>query len=314
MATPRFIFMGTAPLAAVSLRVLLQSDCGRVEAVVTQPDRPKGRDLKLQPSAVKEVALAAGLPVMQPEKARDPAFVEQLRGWRPDLIVVAAYGQLLPQSLLDIPPHGCLNVHASLLPRWRGAAPIQWAILAGDKETGVTIMKIDAGLDTGDMLTTVTTPILDSDNAQTLHDRLAQLGAELLVQTIPLYLAGQIRPRPQPAEGVTYARKLTKEDGRLDWRQSARELWLKVRALNPWPGAYAYLSEGGPMIKIWEAALEPAGGGVPGQIVSAGKQGLCVACGEAALRITALQKENGRRMDVGAFLAGHPLQAGQFLA
>jgi methionyl-tRNA formyltransferase len=270
--------------------------------------------LKLQPSAVKEVALAAGLPVMQPEKARDPAFVEQLRGWRPDLIVVAAYGQLLPQSLLDIPPHGCLNVHASLLPRWRGAAPIQWAILAGDKETGVTIMKIDVGLDTGDMLTTVTTPILDSDNAQTLHDRLARLGAELLVQTIPPYLAGQIRPRPQPAEGVTYARKLTKEDGRLDWRQSARELWLKVRALNPWPGAYAYLNEGGPMIKIWEAALEPAGGGAPGQILSAGKQGLCVACGEAALRITALQKENGRRMEVAAFLAGHPLQAGQFLA
>lgn len=314
MATPRLIFMGTAPLAAASLRTLLQSSCGRIEAVVTQPDRPKGRDLKLQPSAVKELATAASLPVLQPEKARDPAFLEQLRALQPDLIVVAAYGQLLPQMLLDIPPHGCLNVHASLLPRWRGAAPIQWAILAGDQETGVTIMKIDAGLDTGPMLTTVTTPIHPTDNAQTLHDRLAQLGADLLIQTIPPYLAGQIQPRPQPAEGATYARKLTKEDGRLDWRQPAHSLWLRVRALNPWPGAHAFLSEGGPMLKIWEAVPEPAASGAPGQILAANKPGLLVACGEQALRITSLQKENARRMDVAAFLAGHPLKPGQSLA
>lgn len=314
MASPRLIFMGTAPLAAVSLRALLASDCGRVVAVVSQPDRPKGRDLKLQPTPVKEVALAAGLPVMQPEKARDPVFLEQLGALRPDLVVVAAYGQLLPQSLLDIPPHGCLNVHASLLPRWRGAAPIQWAILAGDKETGVTIMKIDAGLDTGPVLTMAKTPIEDRDNAQTLHDRLARMGAELLVKTIPPYLAGQIRPQPQPSEGASYARKLAKEDGRLDWGQSARELWLKVRALNPWPGAYAFLGQGGPRIKIWEAVPEPSTGGQPGEIMAASKQGLCVACGQQALRITLLQQENARRMEVASFLAGHPLKAGQFLA
>ncbi|MCX8157524.1 MAG: methionyl-tRNA formyltransferase [Verrucomicrobiae bacterium] len=313
MAKPRLIFMGTAPLAAVSLRALLASGCGDLVAVVTQPDRPKGRELKLQPSAVKEVAVAAGLAVMQPEKAREPGFLEQLRGMQPDLVVVAAYGQILPQALLDIPPHGCLNVHASLLPRWRGAAPIQWAIMAGDEETGVTIMKIDAGLDTGDMLATVRTPIYETDNAQTLHDRLAALGAELLVQTIPGYLAGQIRPRPQPAEGVTYARKLTKEDGRLDWRQSARELWLKVRALNPWPGAYAYWGEGGPRLRIWEAMPEAGGDGAPGQVVGAGKGGLVVACGQGALRILELQPENSRRMEVAAFLAGHPVKAGQRL-
>lgn len=314
MATPRLIFMGTAPLAAVSLRALLDASCGQLVAVVTQPDRPKGRELKLTPSPVKEVALAAGLPVLQPEKARDPEFLEQIRTLEPDLVVVAAFGQLLPQSLLDIPPHGCINVHASLLPRWRGAAPIQWAILAGDAETGVTIMKIDAGLDTGDMLTTVTTPLLDDDTAQTLHDRLAQMGAELLIKTIPPYLAGEIRPRPQPADGVTYARKLTKEDGRLDWRQSARDLWLRVRALNPWPGAFAFLQDGGPMIKIWEAFPEPDMSGSSGQVLAVTKQGLLVACGQGALRITVLQKENARRMDVAAFLAGHAIKPGQFLS
>src|SRR5688572_14842508 len=190
MAGLRIVFMGTPELARVSLEALLRHSAFRVVGVVTQPDRPKGRDLKLQPSPVKQTSVAAGLPVLQPEKARDENFFSDLRSLQPDLIAVAAYGQILPGKILDLPCFGCLNVHTSLLPKYRGAAPIQWAILNGDPETGVTIMRMDTGLDTGDILTQRTTPILPTDNAQILHDRLAQLGAELLLQTIPEYVAG----------------------------------------------------------------------------------------------------------------------------
>jgi methionyl-tRNA formyltransferase len=307
--------MGTAELAGPSLKALAAEKSFRILAVVTQPDRPKGRDLKLHFSPVKELALRLGLPVLQPERARDDAFIAELKSLQPDLIVVAAYGQILPPSILDTPPLGCLNVHASLLPKYRGAAPIQWAILNDETETGVTIMKMDAGLDTGAILTQVATPIAAIDNAQTLHDRLAVLGAGLLVRTIPDYAEGKIQPRPQPAEGATSARKITKEDGRLDWRQPARALWNRVRGLKPWPGTYTYQSiELAPrLIKVWEAEVVEGLSGQPGEILRADRHGFVVACGQHALRILSLQREGGRRLSAQEFLAGHPMRVGDRL-
>lgn len=304
--------MGTADLACASLRALCREKSFQVIAVVSQPDKPKGRDMKLQSTPVKELALAEGLPVLQPRRARDEEFIAQLRSLAPDLIVVAAYGQILPQSLLDIPRLGCLNVHTSLLPKYRGAAPIQWAILDGEAETGVTIMKMDAGLDTGPMLRTARTAILPEDNAQTLHDRLADLGGELLVKTIPDYAAGTIIPTPQPAEGASYARKISKEDGLIDWSQPARVLWNRVRGFTPWPGAYTHLMSDGTarLLKIWLAEVEPNRSGAPGEILGADKSGVVIACGEQSLRVTQLQREGGRRMSAQEFLAGHPLTLG----
>ena len=306
--------MGTAELSCDSLRALIASPQFQVVAVVTQPDRPKGRALKLQRSPVKELALQASLPVLQPERARDDAFLGTLRGLQPDLIAVAAYGQILPQSILDLPRFGCLNVHTSLLPRYRGAAPIQWAILNGDAETGITIMKMDAGLDTGDILTQATTPINPEDTSETLHDRLAQMGAALLVGTIPDYVAGKLNSRPQPGEGATYAPKIKKQDGRLDWNQPALALWNRVRGLVPWPGAFTYLA-GQPqphLLKIWQAVVTERSG-PPGEVLQADKAGIVVGCGREALRILTLQREGGRRLPVQEFLAGHPLHPGQKL-
>ena len=309
------IFMGTAELACASLQALGRERGVQLVAVVSQPDKPRGRDLKVQPTPVKAIALSMVIPVLQPARARDAAFFEQLRQLKPDLIAVAAYGQILPPAILELPRYGCLNVHTSLLPKYRGAAPIQWAILGGDPETGVTIMKMDAGLDTGDILTQVTTPISAADNAQTLHDRLARLGGELLVSTIPDYVAGRITPRPQPTEGVSYARRLTKEDGRLDWTQPAHSLWNRVRAFTPWPGAFTTQQvEGKPrLLKIWSAQAEETGAGQPGQVLRADKSGIAVACGEHALRILELQREGGRRLSAAEFLAGHELPPGTLL-
>lgn len=311
----RLLFMGTAELAATCLQALNRASAFQIIAVVSQPDKPKGRDLQLQPTPVKQAALREHLPVLQPARARDPAFLDQLRALAPDLIVVAAYGQILPQSLLDLPRFGCLNVHTSLLPKYRGAAPIQWAILNDDAGTGVTIMQMDAGLDTGPMLTRVTTPIAPSDNAATLHDRLAALGADLLVKTIPDYVAGNIAPQPQPAAGATYARKITKEDGRLDWTQPARALWCRLRAFTPWPGAFTLQpAEPKPrLLKLWAAEVEPTLVGQPGEILRADKTGLVVGCGQQALRILELQREGGRRLAVPEFLAGLPLKPGDIL-
>ncbi len=311
----RIVFFGTAPLAVPSLEALVKHPAFHVSAVVTQPDRPRGRDLKLQPSPVKAAALALGLPVWQPARCRDAEFLAQLRAAAPDLIVVAAYGQLLPPALLEIPRHGCLNVHASLLPRHRGAAPIQWAILEGDAETGVTIMRVDAGLDTGDLLTQTATAIRPDDNAQTLHDRLAALGAELLVRTIPDYLAGRIVPRPQPADGATYARKISKDDGRLEWQRPAAELHRRLRAFTPWPGAFTFVSEtdGRRLLKIWAAEVVPATAGQPGEVLAADARGVMIRCGTDALRVTELQREGGRRLAAAPFLAGHPLAPGTVL-
>ena len=308
----RIVFMGTAELSCLSLRKLLESPQFEVAAVVTQPDRPKGRDLKLQPSPVKELALRANLPVLQPEKARSEEFLAQLRALEPDLITVAAYGQILPKSILDLPRFGCLNVHASLLPRYRGAAPIQWAILNDDDETGVTIMEMDPGLDTGGIVAQERTPIRPEDDSVTLHDRLARMGAELLARAIPPYVAGDLSARPQPAEGACYAAKITRRDGQIDWTQPARAIWNRVRGLAPWPGAFSYLP-GQPqphLLKIWQAEVA-ARNGLPGEVLQADKTGLVVACGRDALRILTLQREGGRRLAAPDFLVGHPLKPGQ---
>jgi methionyl-tRNA formyltransferase len=314
MAPVRVIFMGTAELSCASLRALLESPDYQVLAAVTQPDRAKGRDLKLQPSPVKVLGLGAKLPVLQPERARNEDFIQALRQLQPDLIVVAAYGQILPLSILDLPRFGCLNVHTSLLPRYRGAAPIQWAILKGDAETGVTIMKMDAGLDTGGILTQATTPIHAEDNSETLHDRLARMGAELLLQTIPEYIAGGLSPRPQPVEGVSHAPKIKKQDGHIDWTQPARAIWNRVRGLVPWPGAFTYLpGQLHPyLLKLWHAEVDDLAG-TPGEVLQADKSGIVVGCGREALRILVLQREGGRRLHAQEFLAGHPLLPGQTL-
>lgn len=311
MTPLRIVFMGTAELSCASLQALIAAPDFKVQAVVTQPDRPKGRDLKLQPTPVKELALRENLPVLQPEKARSESFLEELRALAPELIAVAAYGQILPRSILDLPRLGCLNVHTSLLPKYRGPGPIQWAILNGDAETGVTIMKIDVTLDTGDIVAQESTPIGPEDDSAILHDRLAKMGAELLVRTIPEYVAGKVRPRPQPAEGVSYARKITKQDGRIDWQQEAGVIWNRVRGLVPWPGAYTYLP-GLPqphLLKVWQAEVAQQSG-TPGEILQADKNGVVVACGAEALRILVLQREGGRRLKAHEFLAGHALQPG----
>jgi methionyl-tRNA formyltransferase len=311
----RIVFMGTAELACASLRTLLASRTWTVLAVVTRPDRPKGRDLKEQPPPVKTIADVAGLRVLQPEKARDPAFVAKLAALQPEVIVVAAYGQILPQAVLDLPKFGCVNVHASLLPKYRGAAPIQWAILNNEEETGVSIMRMSAGLDTGDVLSRRATAIGPDETAATLHDRLAAMGAELLAQTLPPYIAGGITPQPQDDTKATYARKITKEDGRLDWSRPALELRNRMRAFTPWPGAFVnWTVQGRPrLLKIWRAQIERRQG-QPGHVLEADKTGLVVACGAEALRIEQLQLEGGRKMTAAEFLAGHDIRIGTSLA
>jgi methionyl-tRNA formyltransferase len=310
------VFMGTAELACASLKALIASSDFSVLGVVTQPDRPKGRDLKLQPSPVKKIALEAGVPVFQPERARNSEFIEKLAALRPDLMIVAAYGQILPPAMLDIPRYGCVNLHTSLLPKYRGAAPIQWAILDGQTETGVTIMKMAAGLDTGDILSQRSVSIGADDNAATLHDRLATVGAELLLPTILAYAAGEITPQPQMESAATYARKILKEDGRLDWSQPARVLWNRVRAFTPWPGAFTYFSEKGTqrLLKLGRASLEDARSGSAGEVLQADKNGIVVACGQGAIRFQELQSEGGRKMSAGEWLTGHSLPPGTKLS
>ena len=311
MAALRIIFMGTPDLAAASLRALLRVPKFQIIAVVTQPDRPKGRDLKLQPSPVKQLALEAGLPVLQPEKARDEKFIIELRALQPDLIAVAAFGQILPKAILEIPRLGCLNVHTSLLPKYRGASPIQSAILNGDETTGVTIMLMDVGLDTGDMLMQNATPIRDEDNAATLHDRLAEMGAELLVETIHGLADGKLHGFKQDNALATHVAKIRKEDGNIVWNQPARAIWNRIRAFTPWPGAFTFLpAQPKPaLLKIWGAELASASGNA-GEVLSADKSGIVIGCGEDALRVTILQREGGRRMSAQEFLAGNPLPVG----
>ena len=304
--------MGTAELSCASLEKLVGDKQFQIAAVVTQPDKPKGREMRLQFSPVKILAEKLKLPVLQPVKARDEKFISELRELKPDLIVVVAYGQILPQTILDLPKFGCVNVHTSLLPKYRGASPIQSAILNGDAETGVTIMKMDAGLDTGKIISQARTPILPEDNSQTLHDRLAQLGAELLVETIPNYVAGKIPPKPQPAESASYAAKIKKEDGKIDWNEPAEKILNRLRAFTPWPGAFTFLrtEEKSQLLKIWKAEIS-GDNGHAGMVLSADKNGIVVACGKNALRILELQREGGRRLSAQEFLAGHPLKLGE---
>ena len=308
----RIVFLGTAELACASLEALAAAPEFQVVAVITQPDKPRGRDLRLQPSAVKATALRLGRPVLQPKRAREESFIAQIRDLAPDLSIVVAYGQILPQALLDVPTHGSLNVHTSILPKHRGAAPIQWAILNGDSETGVTIMKMDAGLDTGPILAERKTPIGDDDTSQTLHDRLARIGAELLIETIPKWVQGEIMPRPQQPEGATYARKIEKTDGLIHWEESGELIARKLRAFTPWPGAYTFLELNGTrrMIKILDASAD-AQSGPPGSVLAASRDGIIVAAGSGSLRITALQPEGKKRMTAQEYLAGNPLSPGQ---
>ena len=298
----KLVFAGTPEFAAVSLAALIAAR-HEVTLVLTQPDRPAGRGLKPQPSAVKSAALARGLPVLQPATLKDPAAQAALAAARPEAMIVAAYGLLLPPAVLAIPARGCLNVHASLLPRWRGAAPIQRAILAGDAETGVTIMQMDAGLDTGAMLLARAVPIGPEDTAGTLHDKLAALGGQLIVEA----LAGDPAPRAQDGGQATYAPRIEKREAVIDWRKPAAEIERQVRAFDPVPGAQTRLD--GAVVKIWRARLD-AGSGAPGTVLAASPGGIVVACGAQALRVTELQRAGGRRLPAQAFLAGHAVARG----
>ena len=298
--------MGTADFACPTLVALNDTPRIEVVTVVTQPDRPKGRQLIPHSSPIKLEAESQHLRVHQPERLRnDISFLEQLA---PGLIVVAAYGQILPQAILDLPLHGCLNVHGSLLPAYRGAAPIQHAILDGQAGTGVTIMQMDAGLDTGAILSKAATPIEPTDNAQTLHDRLAKLGAELLLETIPHHIAGEIAAIPQDDTLATHAAKITRNMGSIDWSQPATQLWNRSRAFTPWPGVFTRLD--GKLLKLLEIKPTEAIGLEPGRIGQADADGIVVGCGNGAIRVTQLQKEGAKRLAAAEFLAGTPLPAG----
>lgn len=299
-------FAGTPEFAASALEAILAAGF-EVPLVLTQPDRPAGRGMQLQPSPVKQVALAAGIPVHQPEKLRTPEQQAPLAAIECDVLVVAAYGIILPQAVLDLPRYGCLNIHASLLPRWRGAAPIHRAIEAGDLETGITIMQMDAGLDTGPMLIKRVEPIQPDDTTGSLHDRLAWVGAELIVEALEALPAGTLVATPQPAEGVTYAAKIGKAEAAVDWTRPAIEIERAVRAFNPFPGAIATLD--GTPVKLWRARAIDATG-TPGEVLLAEGAGVIVACGEGALCITELQKPGARRLPAADFLRGMPIAAG----
>lgn len=299
----KIVFAGTPEFAARALAALYEAGHD-IPLVLTQPDRPAGRGMTLQASPVKQLALSRGSEVFQPLTLKDEAAQEKLRLLAPDVMVVAAYGLILPQAVLDIPRHGCLNIHASLLPRWRGAAPIHRAILAGDAESGVCIMQMEAGLDTGPVLLSASTPITAQDTSQTLHDKLAVQGAQLIVSAL------QCLPLPavaQPEAGVTYAAKLDKSEAPLDWRRPAAELDRQIRAFTPFPGTTAVL-DGAPL-KVW-AALPRSESGVPGTVLAADKHGILVACGSGSLLLTELQQAGGKRLPVAQFLAGHGVSAG----
>lgn len=313
----RAIFAGTPEFAAVALAAL--HDAGiAIPLVLTQPDRPAGRGMQLQPSPVKQFALKHDMPVAQPVSLRldgkypdDAAHAhELLRSTPHDVMVVAAYGLILPKSVLDIPPRGCINIHASLLPRWRGAAPIHRAIEAGDTETGITIMQMDEGLDTGDMLLIAREPIAADDTTASLHDRLAALGGCMIVDALRQLEAGQLAATPQPAAGVTYAAKISKDEAALDFRLPAERLLRRIHAFNPFPAASAQVD--GTVLKIWRAQLSDLRG-EPGTVLAVDAQGVTVACGDGSLRLTELQKPGGKRLPAAAFLQGFALQAGQKL-
>ena len=308
MQRPKLVFAGTPDFAVPGLRACI--DAGEVVAVYTQPDRPAGRGRKLTPSPVKQAAMAARIPVEQPDSLKSAAAQQRLRDYAPDLMMVIAYGLILPRKVLAIPRLGCWNVHASLLPRWRGAAPIQRAILAGDAETGVCLMQMEAGLDTGPVLLSQTTPIRADDTGGTLHDRLAEIGARVLADGLRRVIAGEsIHATPQSETGATYASKLDKAGAKLDFSRPAIELERKVRAFDPWPVAEAEVA--GERVRVWRAEPRGSGPGArsaqkPGEIVAAGKHGIDIACGEGVLRILKLQRAGGRVIDAADYLNARP--------
>jgi methionyl-tRNA formyltransferase len=304
----RIIFLGTPSFAIPTLKQLLQGP-DEVIAVVTQPDREKGRGRKVIPSSVKELALQYGLTLLQPEKVGEEAFQEKMKSLQPELFVVVAYGQILPKSLLKIPKYGAVNVHASLLPKYRGAAPIPWAILKGEKLTGVTTMIMDEGMDTGDILLQTEIPIGEEETGEALHDRLALLGAQLLLETVKGMKAGNVHPIPQDHSKATYAPSLKKEDGRMDWSKEAKEIDRQVRALNPWPGAFTEWN--GQLLKIYRGDVrEGMSKGRAGMISWVGSDFIEVTTGKDSFLIKEVQLEGKRRVNVRDFLAGHPIAIG----
>ncbi len=306
----RTVFMGTPDFALQTLQGLIDAGCN-LAGVYTQPDRPKGRGKQLAAPPVKELALQHGIPVFQPHKLRQPEAVAELQALAPDLIVVVAYGQILPKSVLDIPAHGCINVHASLLPRYRGAAPINKVIIDGETETGITTMYMDVGLDTGDMLVKRALPIGPEETAGELHDRLAVLGRETMEETLRQLCAGILQREVQDDAQSTYAPMMKKEDGRIDWSRSATEVHNQVRGLDPWPGAYTSLN--GELLKLARTSPETNGEELPGTVVAADQDGVRIACGNGSLLVRELQLAGRKRLGAADFLRGCPLEPGATL-
>jgi methionyl-tRNA formyltransferase len=303
------VFMGTPDFAVGSLKALLEAGQYHIQAVVTQPDRPKGRGQKMVETPVKSFALQHGLPVFQPLKVKEAEFVQQLKAWQPDFIVVAAFGQFLTQEILDIPTYGCINVHASLLPKYRGAAPIQYAIIKGEKESGVTIMRMEKGMDTGAMYSRVVVPIDAEMNFAQLHDELMEKGAALLTDTLPRIVEG-LQPEIQKESEATFATLLTKEMAKIDWNRPVQEVHDRVRGFDPVPGAFTYLPDG-KLLKIWETRVTGnRTEALPGTVVSVTKKDFSVACRDGELRILTVQPESKKRMPAAVFLNGRGVTAG----
>lgn len=337
----KIVFMGTPDFAVPALAALKEGG-HQVAAVVTQPDKPKGRSRTMSMPPVKEKALELKIPVYQPAKVRDEAFIQILKELAPDAIVVAAFGQILPREVLDIPPYGCINIHGSLLPKYRGAAPIQWAVIDGEKEAGLTTMLMDPGIDTGDMLEKVVVPVAEDETGGSLFEKLSAAGGPLILSTLKKAEEGTLKRTPQPAEGASYAKMLDRETGDIDWEKDAKSIERLIRGLDPWPSAYTRLN--GKTLKLWKAAVlkeqaaegkEPEGapgqedasgrkggqgsenasgrGSIPGQVIRAEKDELWVQTGKGILKVLSLQLEGKKRMDAGAFLRGCPIQEGTVL-
>lgn len=306
----RIVYMGTPDFAVPPLKALAESGY-EIAGVVTQPDKPKGRGKALQATPVKEEALKYNFTVYQPQKVREQEFVDTLRSLAPDIIVVAAFGQMIPKSILELPPLGCINIHASLLPKYRGAAPIQQAVIDGEKESGVTIMKMGTGLDTGDMISRVVVPITPGETGGSLFDKLAEAGAQLLVDTLPSIADGTAVYEKQPEESPTpYAAMITKQMGLMDFSKKAEELERLVRGMNPWPSAYTFLN--GKTLKVWKSSVgESISGPDPGTVIKTDKKGIFVACSDRALILEEVQLEGKKRMDAAAFLRGYSLEEGK---
>ena len=307
----RVVFMGTPDFSVPTLEKIIEAG-HEIISVVTQPDKAKGRGKKVLFPPVKETALAHDLPVYQPRRARDPEFIEEMKTLNPDVMVVVAFGQILPKAILDIPKYGCINVHASLLPKYRGAAPIQWAVIRGEKVSGVTTMQMDVGLDTGDMLLKKEVLLDEEETGGSLHDKLSTLGGDLLIETLEKIEAGDIHPEKQDdSQAGEYARMLDKNLGRIDFSMPAVEIERLIRGLNPWPSAFT--SYNGKTMKLWKAKAENGGQGVPGQVIHVDKNSFTVQTGQGTLQILELQMEGKKRMDAGAFLRGCPLETGTML-